>query len=275
MATAELLTLQEAADVVGCHYQTLYRRVRRGEIPALVAGGTYRIERADLDRWLRERDGARGAVPTRRERDWSRQVDALLAVLVAGDAVAARKQVDRLLDGGAGVGELCDALFAPTLAEIGERWHRDELSIADEHRASRIIEGLLEHAGSVRPKTGPKLGSIVVATAVGDRHALAAQMVAAALRAEGFSVLYLGAELPADEIVGMARREQADAVALSCCVDDHSGLATTIEAVAAAGFPVMVGGSGIGSDEAERLGAARCGGSIADAQRLARELVRP
>jgi excisionase family DNA binding protein len=38
-----LLTLQEAADIVGCHYQTLYRRVRKGEVPALVAGGSYRI----------------------------------------------------------------------------------------------------------------------------------------------------------------------------------------------------------------------------------------
>ena len=51
MATAEpaLLTLQEAADAVGCHYQTLYRRVRKGEIPALVAGGSYRIRPADLE----------------------------------------------------------------------------------------------------------------------------------------------------------------------------------------------------------------------------------
>ena len=42
MSTLEptLLTLQEAADAVGCHYQTLYKRVRSGELPALVAGGS-------------------------------------------------------------------------------------------------------------------------------------------------------------------------------------------------------------------------------------------
>ena len=28
---SELLTLQEAADAIGCHYMTLYRRVRGGE----------------------------------------------------------------------------------------------------------------------------------------------------------------------------------------------------------------------------------------------------
>ena len=72
---ATMLTLQEAADVVGCHYQTLYRRVRNGDIPALVAGGSYRIRREDLDAWLEERDQRAGAVPDRGQRDWPGQAD--------------------------------------------------------------------------------------------------------------------------------------------------------------------------------------------------------
>ena len=114
MSTTEptLLTLQEAADAVGCHYQTLYKRVRSGELPALVAGGSYRINRADLDAWLHERDAAKGAVPERAERDWPRQIETLLASLITGDARAARKQLDRLTSGGVTVDELCDHLLA-------------------------------------------------------------------------------------------------------------------------------------------------------------------
>jgi excisionase family DNA binding protein len=269
-----LLTLQEAADLVGCHYQTLYKRVRSGELPALVAGGSYRINREDLDAWLRERDAAKGAVPERADRDWPRQVDALTASLITGDARAARKQLDRLTAGGVAVDELCDRLLAPTLARIGDLWHADELSIADEHRASRIVETLLDRATAARPKTGPRIGSAVVATPVGDRHSIAAQMVAAGLQAEGLSVHYLGADLPVEEIVNMAKRESADVVALSCCVAERGGLSATIDALNAAGFPVLVGGSGIGRDEALALGAARYGASIAEAQELARELAQ-
>ncbi|MGI9187314.1 MAG: cobalamin-dependent protein [Gaiellales bacterium] len=269
-----LLTLQEAADAVGCHYQTLYKRVRSGELPALVAGGSYRISRDDLDAWLRERDAAKGAVPERAERDWPRQVETLVASLITGDARAARKQLDRLTAGGVTVDELCDRLLAPTLARIGDLWHGNDLSIADEHRASRIVETLLDRATAARPKTGPRIGSAVVATAIGDRHSIAAQMVAAGLQAEGFSVHYLGADLPVEEIVNMAKREQADLVALSCCVAERGGLSAAIAALNAAGFPVMVGGNGIGRDEALALGAARYGGSICQAQELARELVR-
>jgi len=277
MGTLEptLMTLQEAADAVGCHYQTLYKRVRSGELPALVAGGSYRISRDDLDAWLRDRDAMKGAVPERAERDWPRQIDLLTASLLAGDARAARKQLDRLTSGGVTVAELCDRLLAPTLARIGELWRNNHITIADEHRASRIVETLLDRATAARPKTGPRVGSAVVATAVGDRHSIAAQMVAAGLQSEGFSVHYLGADLPVEEIVNMAKLETADVVALSCCVAERGGLSAAISALNHAGFSVIVGGNGIGRDEALALGAARYGGSITEAQALARELVRP
>ena len=268
-----LLTLQEAADAVGCHYQTLYKRVRSGELPALVAGGSYRISRDDLDAWLRERDVTKGAVPERAERDWPRQAEVLTTSLLDGDARKARQQVDRLISGGATVTDICDRLFAPVLWHVGDLWRNDKIAIADEHRASRIVETLLDRATAARPKTGPRIGSAVVATAIGDRHAIAAQMVAAGLQAEGFTVHYLGANLPVEEIVNFAKRESADLVALSCCVAERGGLSATITALNDAGFPVVVGGSGIGHDEAIELGAARYGGSIAEAQVLARELV--
>ena len=276
MASAEptLLTLQEAADVVGCHYQTLYRRVRKGEIPTLVVGGTYRIRPEDLEAWMASRDATEGAVPNRGERDWPQQAETLLGAVIEGDVTAARQQIDRLIGTGATVADLCDRLFAPVLFRVGEGWRAGEVSIADEHRASRIIEGLLERASSARSKPGPRLGVVVVASPIGDRHALAAQMVAAGLQSEGFVVHYLGADLPVAEIARMAQDVDADLVALSWCVSERDGLAATIAAVNDAGIPVLVGGNGIGSAEALQLGADGYGGSIAEAQSLARELSR-
>lgn len=275
MTSAEvLLTLQEAADIVGCHYQTLYRRVRSGELSTMIAGGTYRVRRTDLEGWLRERDARAGAVPSRRTHNWEKLQDDLFAALRTGDAKTARLLCDRLLDGGANVADLCDRLFGPTLYRIGALWHEGSLAIADEHRASRIIEGLLERAAGRSAKPGPRIGCVVVATAPGDNHALAAQMVAVGLQVDGFRVNYLGADLPTDEIVTMARRERADLVALSCCVEEHDGLHEVLSALGAERFATIVGGMGIGPSEALALGASRYGASINEAQRLARELVR-
>ena len=273
-ADSQLLTLQEAADVVGCHYQTLYRRVRKGEVPALVAGGSYRIRPADLEAWMAQRDATAGAVPSRGERDWPAQAERLLELMRAGDAAGARQAVDRLLDGGATVADICDRLLAPVLFRIGEGWDAGDISIADEHRASRIAEGLLERASSSRAKPGPRVGSVVVAAPAGDQHALPAQMAAAGLAAEGFVVHFLGADLPVAEIARMAADVDADLIALSCCIADRSGLSAAIAAADDLGIPVLVGGNGIGSAEALQLGAAAYAGSIAEAQTIARELVR-
>lgn len=47
-----LLTIQEAADFLRVHYNTVYRRVRRGEIPASQIGTEWRIQKKDLLRYL-------------------------------------------------------------------------------------------------------------------------------------------------------------------------------------------------------------------------------
>ncbi|PHX80988.1 MAG: hypothetical protein CK540_05040 [Thermoleophilia bacterium] len=165
-------------------------------------------------------------------------------------------------------------MYGPALYQVGELWSDDQLSIGVEHRASRIVEGLLAHSTTRTSKPGPRFGVVVVAAPLGDRHSLAAQMVAAGLHADGFRVHYLGADLPVSEIVQMAEREQADLVALSCCVVDREGLSAALAALKAAGFSTLVGGYGISESEALTLGATCYGASIEDAQLLARGLVR-
>jgi len=44
-----VLELQEAADALGVHYQTAYRWVRTGKLPANMVGGRYLVEQRDLD----------------------------------------------------------------------------------------------------------------------------------------------------------------------------------------------------------------------------------
>ncbi len=47
---SDRLSLHEAADLLGVHYMTVYRRVRLGILPARKFGGTWMIDRAQLER---------------------------------------------------------------------------------------------------------------------------------------------------------------------------------------------------------------------------------
>ena len=271
-----LLTLQEAAAQVGCHYMTLYRKVRSGEVEALVAGGRYRIHPEALQRWLEARPARRGAHrPADDDRDWAEHARHLEDSLVRGDESACRHAVERLVANGADPVDLCERALVPSLVRIGERWAAGSLNVAEEHRASTIVLGLLGAIAPAFSRPGPRRGVAIVATPAGNAHGLPAAMVAAALRADRFTVHNVGPDVPASDLARLAVSAGAQVGALSVAIADP-GYPQAREAVAAlhgVGVPVMVGGRGIDAAGAREVGADRFGSDLREAQRLARELV--
>jgi len=49
----DVLTIEEAAELLKLHDQTIYRKVRSGEIPAARIGRRWRISRDVIERMLR------------------------------------------------------------------------------------------------------------------------------------------------------------------------------------------------------------------------------
>lgn len=107
-----------------------------------------------------------------------------------------------------------EQLVVPVLVEVGSRWHSGEMGIAQEHLASGVFSRSLQHMleGSAADRNAP---AIVVATPSGHRHEIGAMIAAALAGSEGWRVLFLGADLPAEEIARTATEVDARAVALS------------------------------------------------------------
>jgi excisionase family DNA binding protein len=47
-----VLTINEVAAIFRVHPTTIYRLVRRGDLPGFKIGGNWRINKASLDSWL-------------------------------------------------------------------------------------------------------------------------------------------------------------------------------------------------------------------------------
>ena len=59
----EFHSLEEVADLLGVHYQLIYKVVRSGELPAARIGKVYRVSRRDLEAYLvRSKSHASGGV---------------------------------------------------------------------------------------------------------------------------------------------------------------------------------------------------------------------
>lgn len=178
------------------------------------------------------------------------------------------------LDGGRLVGELMDAsaqlgrqtliedLLVPLMQRIGDLWRQGVLRPAHEHLATAVVKTLLcgLQGGSRTPRSAPCLA---VATPAGQFHELGALLVAATAAAEGWHVLYLGPNLPAEEIAQVAREVGARAVALSLTYPaDDPRLGEELEHLRRrldGGIALIVGGQAAGpyAPALERIGALR------------------
>lgn len=107
-----------------------------------------------------------------------------------------------------------DRVLTPLLVEIGERWRRGHLQPAGEHIATAVVRRVL---GRISDAMETQQGAlrIVVGTPAGQMHDLGALLVAASAAAEGWTVTYVGPDLPATELAATARRAGARCVALS------------------------------------------------------------
>lgn len=105
-------------------------------------------------------------------------------------------------------------LLAPLMHWLGENWHSGQLRVAQEHLCSEIVRHLLvELRLSYRP--APEAPAIVLATPAQQWHEIGALMAAVTAGAAGWRPVYLGANLPLEEIAFAATRTNARAVGLS------------------------------------------------------------
>ncbi|HLH46186.1 MAG TPA: B12-binding domain-containing protein [Acidimicrobiales bacterium] len=213
MASPPRLSLAEAASALGVHYQTAYRWVRAGVLPAVKVTGAYEVEAAAVDRLRRARAAPVPPPLRRRVRSWAPLVERVLAGLADGDEQRVRELLDDLVASGVSLLEVCDRVLAPALAEIGGRWSTGELSVAGEHRASAICERAIGRWTT--PPPGRPRGVAVVCSPPAEGHHLPGHMATAVLRSLRWRVHHLGVGVPLPDIRRLADAEDADLVVLS------------------------------------------------------------
>ncbi len=113
-----------------------------------------------------------------------------------------------------------EAIEAATdvLEEIGNKFEHGELflfdlvSAGDAMNASReILEQAIQDAGGERQSEG----KVILGTVEGDIHDIGKKILAALLSANGYEVIDLGVEVPAEEFIEKYSELQADAVGAS------------------------------------------------------------
>jgi MerR family transcriptional regulator, light-induced transcriptional regulator len=176
-----------------------------------------------------------------------------MSALAAGDARRALGLIDALIDAGVEFDDLCEEVIRPAMYEIGVMWEEGRLGVADEHLAASISETVLALIGAITSAPPDAQPRVLVCATDGETHSIGARMVAETFAAVDWSVQFLGASTPPDEVARAVAERNIDVLALSTTMPSNlPAAAETVELVreAAPSARIVVGGQAYGGDAA-------------------------
>lgn len=119
-------------------------------------------------------------------------------------------------------------IIFPAMVEVGVSWEHGKLSVAEEHAATAIVNKVLSALYFDADIPRGSRGSALVSASPNERHEMGAWMVATCLELDGWSVFYIGADVPAEDIVEATIQREASLVALSVAMPFNLGQARSV-----------------------------------------------
>jgi methanogenic corrinoid protein MtbC1 len=148
---------------------------------------------------------------------------AYLAALLRVDSRSAQEVVEAALADGLAVDAVYLEVLAPTMHQVGVLWEQAKVTVAGEHLATAITQGVLATLAARLPRrTAAAAGPVaVIGCGPDDFHGLGTRMVGDFLQAAGWRVFHLGAATPAPAFASVASEQGAQVVAVSSSRAEH------------------------------------------------------
>jgi methanogenic corrinoid protein MtbC1 len=154
-----------------------------------------------------------------------------LAALLDGQRRPCQTTVDDVLERNRPIRALYEDVFQRSLYEVGEKWERGQISVADEHLATAMTESLLTR---VYPALfdAPHIGRTAIVSCIANEfHQIGGKMAADTFELHGWDSYFLGANTPINELLALVEKKKPDVVALSMTI--YSGMPKLLETVEA------------------------------------------
>lgn len=153
--------------------------------------------------------------------------------------------------------DILNQALLPAMKEVGDKFGKGELIlpfVLQSAEVMKIAVGYLENF--LEKKEGLSKGKLVLATVYGDVHDIGKNLVKTILSNNGYTVVDLGKQVPAETIITRAVEEQADAIGLSALlVSTSKQMPLIINELdrRELAFPVLVGGAAINPRFGKRI----------------------
>lgn len=140
-------------------------------------------------------------------------------------------------------------VLLPAMKEVGDKFGAGELILPFVLQSAEVMKKAVAHLENyLEKKEGVSKGTVVLATVYGDVHDIGKNLVKTILANNGYTVIDLGKQVPAETIIGRAVEARATAVGLSALlVSTSKQMPLIVNELQRRKleFPVLIGGAAI------------------------------
>lgn len=148
-------------------------------------------------------------------------------------------------------------VLLPAMKEVGDKFGAGELILPFVLQSAEVMKKTVAHLETYLERAeGTSKGKLVLATVYGDVHDIGKNLVKTILSNNGYEVVDLGKQVPAETIIQRAVDEKADAIGLSALlVSTSKQMPLVVNELQRRGlkFPVLIGGAAINERFGRRI----------------------
>jgi len=199
--------------------------------------------------------------------------------LAEGNVLTASRVIEDLVSQRCSLGEIYSRVIVPSLVTIGDLWCRKDIGVAEEHLATQIVLTHLDRLGSMFAWRERRFSyRVLIACVEGEHHWLGARMFADLCSSHGWTVDFLGPDVPDADLVEIVKKRAPHFLGLSATMAQGRAharrVAGELSALASAPRIILGGHATIDGRGTQPIAGAISARTLVDGLKIAVEFLR-
>ena len=144
-----------------------------------------------------------------------------LEKLLTGDYESFSRLALQSLNNEKDLGRIYVEVLQPCLYEVGRLWESGNISVAQEHLSTAVVNRTMFQALAQCSAPQKTKGKVVVSAAPNEFHEVGAHMVADLLLLDGWEIIYLGANMPQQDLLDLLCKETPFMLGIAAVLPFH------------------------------------------------------
>lgn len=174
--------------------------------------------------------------------------EAYLSALLKGNRAECSQIVQQFLASNSSLLDIYEEVMKPALYEVGRMWEANMISVAREHIAKAITEGIMNELYALISPARKTPYRVLLTCVENEPHQVGIKMVSDIFEAQGWDAFFVGSGIPPSELLAAIHEFHPHLIAISLSVFlNYKGLVTLMKLIREhhPEMPLLIGGQAV------------------------------